>query len=1103
MKMSQKFCLVLTIAVLFISCKNENSADNQDGFTKIPPDQSGLVFDNFLDEENLRSPFNYINVYMGGGVAIGDIDNDGLQDVYMTGNRTSSRLFRNKGDMQFEDITETSGTGTTGWASGVTMADFNNDGWLDIYVCKSYIGEPEVRQNLLFMNNKDGSFSDVAEQMGVADRNYSVAASFFDYDIDGDLDLIVGNHPRYRSVSLATHYDYWQNPVKEFSNRLYRNDGDRFTEVTEEAGLLAYGFTLAVCTSDFTNDGLPDIFVTVDHDEPDLVYKNNGDGTFSNILDSAINQISLSSMGVDAGDINHDRYPDLFVAEMLSEDHYREKVSMTMQNVDRFSYLVDTMGYKYYQMHNFMYLNNGDETFSDISQMSGLSKSDWTWATLFMDYNNDGWQDLYCTNGWFRDVYNRDNRKKLDEIMHSLEGDMARMNEVAEEYSRNSTQTKIKNYLFQNHGNLRFETITDKSGLGDLTISTGAAYGDLDNDGDLDLVVNNLGEESFLYRNDCNDSNNFLYLTFKHQPKINPIGSKVFIYYNDDMQSRELLTTRGFQSSCEPRVHFGMGNVEAIDKIEIIWPDNKMQVLSDIKVNQSLELDYNDATEVYRYDSPGKTKIVEEIQPSDYGLDFIQQENEFNDYDIQVLLPHKLSEYGPFSSVADVNNDQLDDIFIGAPHNQASVLYLQTKDGKFRKSNQQLFEKHKSFEDGQSHFLDVDGDKDPDLIVGSTGYEFQGTNKEYVTRLYLNNGNGRFDFVEDALPGLNAPSSCIKSSDFDNDGDLDLFIGGRLDPHRYPLPGTSALFINNGKGVFEDKIEKLAPGLKNFGMVRDAIWHDFNSDGNLDLMLAGEWTTISIWINENGVLVDRSESYFDKKITGWWNKITRTDLDKDGNDDFIIGNLGLNYKYQATDEKPFMVYAKDFDASGTNDIVLGTYYDDIVYPVRGKSCSSEQIPSLGERFDSYEKFALADIHEVYGESLDDAIKYEVNQFASVILYQESDGKFDIMELPRDAQVAPVNDIIIKDLNKDEMPDIILGGNLYQSEIETGRADSGTGLVLINQKNRKFNPLEVHESGLNIRGDVKSLNEIEIGAKDYIIVGNNKAAIQLLSIHMDN
>ncbi|MBT8189052.1 MAG: VCBS repeat-containing protein [Bacteroidia bacterium] len=1100
MKIIQKLIVFLAFVILIISCNNQNSKDGQEGFIKIPSEKSGLLFNNLLDEENLKSPFNYINLYLGGGVAIGDINNDGLQDVYMTGNRTSSKLFLNKGNLQFEDITSSSGTGTVGWSSAVSMADVNNDGWLDIYVCRTYIGEQEDRRNLMFINNKDGSFTEKAEILGIADTNYSVAASFFDYDVDGDLDLIVGNHPRYRVVSLNTHYDYWKNPVKEFSNRLYRNDGERFTEVTEDAGILSYGFTLAVSTSDFTYDGYPDIFITVDHDEPDFIFKNNGDGTFSNILETVINQSSLSSMGIDAGDLNHDRFPDLFVAEMLSEDHYREKVSMSMQSVDRFSYLVDTMGYKYYQMHNFMYMNNGDETFSDVSQLAGVSKSDWTWASLFMDFDNDGWQDLYCTNGLYRDVFNKDKRKKLDETMMSLQGDMEKMNKAAEEYSRNSTQTKIKNYLFKNTGELEFEKYSDQAGLSHETISTGAAYGDLDNDGDLDLIISNIGEESFLYENISKPDNNFLSIELKGSSKINPIGTKVHAYTGDEIQSRELLTTRGFQSSCQPRIHFGLGESEKVDKVEVIWPDNKLQVLKNVKANKILSLDYNDATQIYNYNtSSEKNKLLSVKAGIDYNLDYIQSENDFNDYEVQVLLPHKLSEYGPFISVADVNADELDDIFIGSPHGQPSVLYLQNSDGEFNKSNQELFEKHKDFEDGQSHFFDADGDGDVDLFVTSTGYEFQRDSELYQSRLYMNNGKGSFQFSKESLPEFRHSSSCVKSADFDNDGDLDLFVGGRLNPHSYPLPGTSALFINDGNGLFSDKISEIAPGLRDLGMIKDALWTDINNDGLKDLIVVGEWTPVSMWINQNGSLVENSKQFLNKEDFGWWNRIVEADLDNNGLNDYILGNLGFNYKYKATEDKPFMVYAKDFDMSGSDDIVLGTYYGDVIYPVRGKSCSSEQIPDLKKEFDSYEKFALADITQVYGEGLDDALKYEVNQFASVILYQDEPGVFNMKELPRMAQISPVNDIIVKDLNDDGFQDLILGGNLYQSEIETGRADSGNGLVLINKKDKHFKSLQVYESGLNIRGDVKSLSPIKIAGKEMVLVGNNKDAIQLIEI----
>ena len=713
----------------------------------------------------------------------------------------------------------------------------------------------------------------MGQQLGVNDENYSIASAFLDYDKDGDLDLVVGNHPRYRALPLQTHYNYWLNPVPQFSNRLFRNDRNGFTDVTEASGILSYGFTLGVSTSDINVDGFPDITFTVDHDEPDIFFQNNGDGTFTNVLDKVTNQTSLSSMGIDAGDINHDQYPDLFVAEMLSEDHYREKVSMGMQTVQRFEYLVDTMKYKYYQMHNFLYCNNGNGTFSDISQLAGVSKSDWSWASFFFDFDNDSWQDLYVVNGLYKEIFNKDRRKKLDEVMTKLSGDMDKMNKEAEEYTRIAPQQKIANYLFRNKGDLSFEKYAEKAGLTQETITTGAAYGDLDNDGNIDMVLNNIGEEALLYHNISSSKNNYLRIAFDTNKKVS-LGSKVYLYNNGDFQSRELLTTRGFLSSCEPYIHFGLGTETTVDKVEVIWPDGKMQTLTNVPAGKTIQVKYDDASQNWQAPVP-KKQYAHNIPAESSKLDYSQNENSYNDYRDQVLLPHKMSESGPFTAKGDVNKDGLEDIYFGSPHQQAGALYIQQANGTFRKANIAAFEADKAQEDGHSLLFDADGDGDLDLAVSSTGYEFDAGDPLYQPRLYLNDGKGSFRKSKNAFPEFHFPTSCVKATDFDKDGDLDLFIGGHQNPKNYPLAGTSAFFLNDGKGNFSEAMDNISPELKNFGMIKDALWADINKDGNMDMIVVGEWTPVSFWIQEKGKLVNRTTDYFPTPLTGWWNCIQK------------------------------------------------------------------------------------------------------------------------------------------------------------------------------------------------------------------------------------
>ena len=1095
--------IIFLISLLGFGCNKPSQSEVMtiNGLPKFKlhsPEKSGLSFNNILDEANLKSPFNYVNIYNGGGTAIFDFDNDGLLDVLMGGNRVPSKLFKNKGNFKFEDVTDISGLKITNWATGITTADVNNDGWMDVYVCRSYYDDPSQRENQLFINNKNGTFTEQAAAYGINDSNYSIGASFLDYDRDGDLDLIVANHPRYRTIALSKHINYWKNPPMKFSSRLFKNENGKFKDVTVEAGVQSYGFCLGVTTSDYNMDGWPDIYLSVDHDEEDIILKNNQDGTFENVTHSAIRQSARSAMGIDAGDYNHDVHPDIMVVEMLPGNYYREKISMGMQTIERFNYVIDSANYQYYQMRNFLQVNNGNGTFSDHSQIAGIHKSDWSWSILFMDVDNDSWQDVFISNGYYRDIFNKDLMKPFDKKMEALKqtGDLALMNKTALEYALSCPIDKIVNYMYRNNGDMTFSDISKDIGLEVPTISSGAAYGDLDNDGDLDLVVNNTTDPAFLFENTTATSNNYLRIEFAHNNKVPTLGSKVILHANGEKQIREILATRGYQSSSEQVAHFGLGAAATAEKVEVIWTNGKKQTLTNVAANQVLKVEYQNASEAVRLRV--SDAVVKQLAPKESGVDFMQKENPYFDYGDQILLPHKMSEQGPFLSKADVNGDGLEDFYIGGPTGQAGSLYLQTNNGKFQKKNNAAFNKDRSFEDGGSAFFDADGDGDNDLMVSSAGYEFISGSSNYQPRLYLNDGKGNFKIATNKLPKHSFAGSCVKSADYDGDGDLDVFVGGLLIPNRYPEPGKSALFTNDGKGNFTNEAD--VP-FANLGMIKDAIWNDLNGDNRPDLIIIGEWTPITFWENTPDGFVDKTSTYLPEATTGWWNTIEAADLDGNGLTDFVLGNLGLNYKYKATASKPFTIHGKDLDGSGSFDIVLSTYYGDKVYPVRGRTCSTEQIPDVGQKFPSFHDFSSSDVKDVYGEELSNSLKYDATMFESVILYQESPGKFAISKLPFDCQTAPVNGIIIEDINNDNKPDLILAGNLYQSEIETGRADFGTGEIVINQGDKKWKNLKVHESGFYIPGDVKSLELINVGAAKTptLLVGNNRGPCEVIQI----
>lgn len=1100
----------LGIMTLFLGC-NQNAPNEQvepateSLFELLDPSETGISFVNELNDDpgGVNNILSFPHYYNGSGVAVGDINNDGQPDIFFAANEGPNRLYLNKGNMRFEDITETSGINKQNkyWSTGAVMADVDGDGWLDIYVCQAGYAlypNPRHRANMLLINNKDGTFSERAAEFGLDDTNESTSAAFFDYDGDGDLDLYVLNESKYAMVVYEAVFKDLQSKqnLRAASGNLFRNDGGKFINVTEEAGLLRYGFGLGLVVTDINDDGQPDIYVANDYSVPDFMYINNGDGTFTDRIKEKTQQISFFGMGADIADFNNDGLVDIAVVDMAANDHVRDKTLMASMDIQGFWFFVNTLGYQYQYMFNSFQLNNGNGTFSNIAALAGLLRSDWSWAALLTDFDNDGYKDYFITTGYRRYARDNDFRNFLAKTRNQNGGTIPQ--NLREEVYAMMPEIKDVNFMYRNNRDLTFTMVSEEWGLPHLSFSNGAAYADLDGDGDLDLVINNIDHEAFVYQNTSREQNRGNYLQFKFEgetPATSVFNTKITLHYGDELQFQEYHPVRGYASSMDHMVHFGLGQVSSVDRIEVKWQNGKVQVFNDVSTNQVLTLKQAEATTPSVEPTPDPVLAFQPFDLGKRGAYFKHTENTYDDFAVEILMPHKQSTSGPKIAVGDVNGDGLDDFYVGGAANQAAALFLQLANGSFERVKNQPWELMDAVsEDMGAIFFDADNDGDLDLyVVSGGGGEFPQNSPALRDRLYINNGQGQFAKVN-AFEATQSSGNVVVAADFDGDGDIDLFVGGAAVPQKYPYPERSYLLRNDGRR-FTDVTAELAPELLNPGLVKDASWVDLNNDGALDLVLVGEWMPVMIFINEGGRFVNASEAYGTADLKGWWYSLEVADLDGNGYQDLVVGNVGLNSKFTASKKKPFNVFSDDFDGNGTNDIVLSKEYNGKLVPARGRQCSSEQMPFISEKFPTFNDFANAGLQDILGaERLADALHLQVTTFASAVFLNQGQH-FDVRPLPNLAQIAPMNGILIEDVNGDNIPDLIIAGNMYEAEIETPRYDAGTGLVLLGNGKGDFKPLPVHKSGFFARGNVKHLAllaKTASGAPIVLVANNNEA-----------
>ena len=1119
---------MIAVIILLVSCRKNNTL-----FNELPPSKTGIYFNNKITESDTLNPMDETNIYNGGGIGVGDFNNDGLQDLYFAGNQVSNKLYLNKGDFKFRDVTEEAGVDGEGrWSKGISVVDINNDGWMDIYVSVTMDKNPERRRNLLYVNqglNKDGIpvFKELAREYGLDDTTSSTLGAFFDYDNDGDLDMYLCVNEIVPSVNPSVLRPKVTDGSFPSTGRLYRNDYDSilkhpvFKDVSKEAGVTIEGYGHAVTIADFNLDGWKDIFVSNDFTPTDLLYINNHDGTFTDKAASYFKHTSANGMGQDVIDVDNDGLADVIELDMNPHDNYRKK--MMLGNNNYLTYLnSDLYGYQYQYVRNTLQLNQGPilnkndsvggPIFSDIGYMAGISQTDWSWCPLVTDFDNDGFRDIIITNGFPRDITD-----------HDFVGFRMGSSQIAStKYTMSQIpQVKLRNFAFRNNGDWTFSNLTKEWGMFTPTFANGAVYVDLDNDGDMDMVVNNINDEASVYQNTVMNSSNpphFLSVKLYGSSKnVNGLGAFIELYYKGKKQVYEQTPYRGYLSTMQIEPHFGLGDVALIDSLIVKWPNGKAQILKNVKANQMVAAREKDATMPYSLET---TKLDTEATFKDVtnflNVRFTQPYKDFNDFAVQGLLPHKFSEYGPALAVGDVDGNGLDDILVGGAFGFSAQIFLQQPDGNFVQRNLLREDdiSSKEREDEGLLLFDADGDGDLDLYIASGGFQAKGMTPAYQDRLYLNDSKGNFTEDNSALPRNFTSKFCVKASDYDKDGDLDLFVSGRVDVGNYPKPVSSFILRNDSKPGhirFTDVTAMIAPALQNIGMVSDALFTDFNNDGWPDLVLVGEWMPVTFLENQNGVFKNVTTSSGINNHIGWWSSIAAGDFDNDGDMDYIAGNLGRNSFFQASDSYPVKILAKDFDNNGSLDAIMSLFLPSSAsdttrreFPAESRDDIFRQLPGLRKRYPNYKSFANSTIDSIFPlQQRKGAIELEANYFSSALIKNEGKSRFTITPLPKQAQISVLNGMVVNDFDEDGNLDVLVNGNDFGTEPILGRYDALNGLLLRGDGKGNFIPLSIFQSGIFIGGDGKALVQFRNKSNKLLIAASqNKGPLKVFELNKD-